>query len=83
MVGFRSASSAQYAVEFATPVPPEAGAPPSVTGPRYTYETFMIRKKDMDPLLKLKIEYIAVRPGASESSASEGSSRTETLAPGR
>lgn len=60
MVGIRSASSSQYAVEFATPDPPNVGS-------NYKYETYMIRKKDLDPILRLKIDQVAIDPaGAGE-----------------
>lgn len=59
MVGLRSASSQQFAVEFATPDPPNVGS-------TYKYETFLIRKKDLDPILRLKIDRVALNTAAAE-----------------
>jgi len=60
MVGMSDASASQYAVEFATPDSPTAGT-------RYRYETFKIRKKDLDPILRLKIEGVAIKSSVAES----------------
>ena len=60
MVGMSETASSQYAVEFATPSSPTPGA-------QYRYETFTIRKKDLDPILRLKIEAVAIKPGVAES----------------
>jgi hypothetical protein len=59
LVGIRSASSQQYAVEFATPDVPNVGT-------IYKYETFLIRKKDLDPILRLKIDRVALNTAAEE-----------------
>jgi hypothetical protein len=58
-VGIRDASPKQYAVEFATPDPPNVGSV-------YKYETFMIGKKDLDPVLRVKIDLVAINPAGGE-----------------
>lgn len=55
MVSVRVASPTDYAVDFATPSPP-------ITGTQYIYESFMIRKADLDPSLAAEIGRVAIRP---------------------
>jgi hypothetical protein len=59
MVGMSELSSSEYAIEFATP---ESQTP----GAHYRYETFKIRKKELDPILRLKINQVAIQPGEPE-----------------
>ena len=55
MVSVRVASTTEYAIDFATPSPP-------ITGTQYRYESFNIRKTDLDPSLAAEIGRVAIRP---------------------
>ena len=55
MVSVRATSPTEYAIDFATPSPP-------ITGTQYRYESFTIRKTDLDPTLAAEIGRVSIRP---------------------
>ena len=55
MVSVRVVSPTEYAIDFATPSPP-------IVGTQYRYESFTIRKAELDQALAAEIGHVAIRP---------------------